>query len=65
MKTKILIQLPAGTVFLILFNFHIVWSADHTESILDDVRPEENYYTYGTGIYSRENRILRRQRQLH
>ena len=47
MKAKFFIRLLAGTVFLIIFNFQIVYSNDYTERIPDDVRPKtRDYYTY-------------------
>ena len=47
MKAKFFIRFLIGTVLLILFNFHIVCSEDHTARIPDDARPEtRDYYTY-------------------
>ena len=47
MKTKFFIRFLAGTVFLALFNFQMVYSDDYTGRIPDDVRPEtRDYYTY-------------------
>ena len=47
MKAKFFIRFLTGTVLLVLFNFHIVCSENHTERIPDDARPETiNYYTY-------------------
>ena len=47
MKAKFFIRFLAGTVLMVLFNFHIVCSENHTERIPDDARPEtKDYYTY-------------------
>ena len=47
MKANFIIRFLVGTVFLVLFNFQMVCSDDHTGRIPDDVRLEtRDYYTY-------------------
>ena len=47
MKAKFFIRFLAGTVFLILFNFQMVYSDDHTGRIPDDVRPDVICVVFG------------------